>query len=128
MLRQPRFKTLTIEDASSHIEHQSFLFIYFRNDLEAVQNEKDFHRSVSDPFIAIQKRMIEREGVTQRGGLRRECRVKVGSAEGRARLGECRLETVELPDAGCAAAAVDERLVERNDLTQRDVSHYASRL
>ena len=49
----------------------------------AVEPQRQTHRFKSDPFISIDKRVVEDKGVPQDGGLDKNIRVQVLPAEGR---------------------------------------------
>jgi hypothetical protein len=52
--------------ACGKAEHQSLLFIDRRHDLVPIQDQKDFHRGVSDTLVAVDKRVIQSKGKTER--------------------------------------------------------------
>ena len=61
MLIQPTSQLLAIERPRRHIKHQAFLVIDRGENLVAIQYQEDFHRSVANPFVSIDERVIRDE-------------------------------------------------------------------
>lgn len=53
--------------------------------------------------------------------------MEVSPAERRLRLGKCGFKEAHVTDAGTGTGLDEESFVKRDDFTQREVSHYASR-
>lgn len=42
--------------------HDGFLFVHRRRDVFSVQHQERFHRGVADPFVAVNKCMLDASG------------------------------------------------------------------
>ena len=61
MLLKPLGELFSRHAAGRQVEHELFLFIKRSNDLIAVQDQENFHRSMGDTFVAVDKRVVQSE-------------------------------------------------------------------
>jgi hypothetical protein len=125
VLLKPRFQLGAARPASGEIEEQGLLFVNSCAKLNAVQCEEHFHGGVGNAFVAIYKRVVER--LRQRGRLGGYCGVQIHAIERGAWLGDGGFEHWQVAKAWRSAGAFDDRPVQGDDLTERQIPHQASR-
>ena len=86
----PGPERLATEDSSSKVERATFRIVHRRIELLAVQHEERLEGRVADTFVAIDKGMIQHEGVNERGALGREAEIQIGAIKRGPRLREGR--------------------------------------
>jgi len=61
VISKPSREARLVELARSDINYDSLLLVYRGRDFPPVQNQKDFHRSMSDTFVSVHEWMILNE-------------------------------------------------------------------
>jgi hypothetical protein len=86
MVSQPRNELLSTELTSRQSEDELLLLIGDGVDLEAVEQEKRFHRGMTEALVPVNERMVLHEGKAERGCLLDGGRVQVLTTESHSRL------------------------------------------
>lgn len=114
------FRELLSRDlAGREVEHQAFLFVDRCLELESIQDQKRFNRGVAYPLIAVDERVVERQGKTQRRRFGVQRRVQIASIEGGTGLRESRFQGSEFSNAGRTARAFENGPVKCDDFPER---------
>lgn len=92
-------------------------------DFISIDNQHDFHCSMSYPLVSIDEWMILNDGMTKRGGLLIQSRIKIAAPECHTRLGDCGFQSIEIPQTCRPASLADNPSVKFKHFTQMDVTH-----
>jgi hypothetical protein len=122
MVTNPADQLVSTDPASCEIQDEALLVIDGGIDLSAVEDQKGFHRGMSDALVAIDEGMTLNQGEAQRRSLFSQRRVQVDATECGLWLGDGGLERAEISDAGRATRRLEELAVQVDDLPQGEVA------
>src|SRR5437867_13026920 len=107
MFLNPLGEVLPREVASCKIEHEAFLIVDGRQELEAIQHQESLHRRMGHALVAIKERVVkrQRESERRRFSFSVQRGVEVSSLERGAGLREGGFQGPKISNAGYAARA-----------------------
>jgi hypothetical protein len=107
MLGNPLYKVFSRELTSGQSQHRPLAFINMGHKLKTIYHKKRFHRSMTDSFIAIDKRMVHDQRKASRGSLGFNRRVEFLTTERHLWLSDRRFDAAQIPHARCTARCFD---------------------
>jgi hypothetical protein len=119
----PRLQPGPIQGPGCDLKDGPFGFVHGRLKVAPVQAKEREHGGMTNALVAIDEGMVLDEGEAQSRCLAREARIEVGSAEGLPRLGDGGLHRAEIADKRLLPALVHDEAVEKQHLSQAEVSH-----
>ncbi len=123
----PRCELLARKLATGKEKHDLFLLVDAGDQLEPVQDEKDFQRSVTNALVAIEEWMVAYDEECQSGSLVDQGWIEVVTIERLERLRNGRLQSAQVTNTLQAAGTVDHLSMQREHFGKRDASHYERR-
>lgn len=123
MVSQPRNELLSTELTSRQCEDELLLIINYGVDLEAVEQEKRFHRGMADALVPVNERMVLHEGKAERGCLLDGGRVQVLATKSHSRLRYRGFEGTQVAQSRRSACLLDDHAVQVQHLGKRQIAH-----
>jgi hypothetical protein len=118
---QPRNELPSVELTSRQGEDELLLLVGNGIDLEAVQQEKRFHRGMADALVPVNERVVLHDGKAERGCLLDDGRVQILTTESHPRLCYGRFEGAEVAQSRRSACLFDDHAVQLQHLGQRQI-------
>ena len=103
------------------------MFVDWRTKFMSVHQQEDFHRGMSDAFVAIDEGVIEDEREAECCRFRREVGIQVSITETLAWLSEGRFKGVDVANSAGATPPFQDGLVKLQDFSKGEISSHDRR-
>jgi len=119
----PRLQSGAIEGTRRDLKNRPLGLVYRGFESAAIQAKEREHGGMANALVAVDEGMVLDEGEAQSGGLARQGRIEVRSPERLPRLGDGGLHRTEVADTRLLPALFHDEAVEKQHLSQAEVSH-----
>lgn len=127
VLLDPLQECVACELSCCQVKHGVFLGIHRSTEFLPVHHQEDFHRSMSDTFIAVDEGVIENEREAERRRFGCKVWVEIHFTETLARLGKGRLKSVDISNSAAATPPFQDGLVKLQDFRKGEISSHDRR-
>ena len=127
MLPDPFQECVACELSCCQIKHGELLVVHRRTEFLPVHHQKNFHRSMSDTFIAVYEGVIKNEREAERRRFGSKIWVEIHFTETLARLGKGRLKSVDVSNSASATPPFQDGLVKLQDFRKGEISSHDRR-
>ena len=125
MRPDPGHKLLPRELTCSESQHRAFAFLYIGVKFESVQHQKRFHCCMAYALVTVDERMIHGKRKAERRRFCFQIGVQIFPFKGHSRLGDSRLQRLEITNPGRPAGPFDYPNMNLEYFGKRQESHLA---